>query len=218
MDMTSLRRNSNSAQLTELLLVTKALILVYACATATQGQSRGQTSARDTARQIQRVERDQQLLLKPLPPNKEDNSARQAVLKQSKEDFKNIQGINNKMMANAWAKEELDYNSISDSISQIKSKAIRLKSNLSLPEPEKESEEKPLGLSVANVKDFRAALLRLDKSIMSFVTNPIFKESTVVEVPLATRASHDLEMVIELSENLQKAAKSLNKHSSKDTH
>jgi uncharacterized lipoprotein YehR (DUF1307 family) len=217
MDMTSLRRNSNSAHLTKLLSVINALFLVYACATATQGQSRGQTSARDTARQIQRVERDQQLLLKPLPPNKEDNSARQAVLKQSKEDFKNIQGINNKMMANAWAKEELDYNSISESISQIRSKAIRLKSNLSLPESEKENEEKPLALSVANVKDFRAALLRLDKSIMSFVTNPVFKESSVMEVSLATHASHDLDTVIELSENLQKAAKSLNKKS-KDDH
>ncbi len=217
MDMTSLRRNSNSGQLTKLLFVTIALILVCACATGTQGQSRSQPSARDTARQIQRVERDQQLLLKPIPPKKEDNSARLAVLKQSKEDFKNIQGINNKMMANAWAKEELDYNSISESISQIRSKAIRLKSNLSLPESEKENEEKPLALSVANVKDFRAALLRLDKSIMSFVTNPVFKESSVMEVSLATHASHDLGMVIELSENLQKAAKSLNKKS-KDDH
>jgi len=217
MDMSSIRINSNSAQLTKLLFVTKALILVYACATATQGQSRGQPSAGDTARQIQRVERDQQLLLKPLPPNKEDNSARQAALKQSKEDFKNIQGINNKMMANAWAKEELDYNSISESISQIRSKAIRLRSNLSLPEPEKEKEEKPLVLPTASVKDFRAALLRLDKSIMSFVTNPIFKESSVMEVSLATRASHDLETIIELSENLQQSAKSLNKKS-KDDH
>jgi hypothetical protein len=215
--MTSLRRNSNSGQL-KLLFVTQILILVYACATGTQGQTRGQPSARDTARQIQRVERDQQLLLKPLPPNKEDESARLAALKQSKEDFKNIQGINNKMMANAWAKNELDYNSISDSISQIRSKAIRLRSNLLLPEPEKENEEKPLDLAVASVKDFRAVLLRLDKSIMSFVTNPLFKESAVMDVSLANRASHDLEMVIALSENLQKAAKSLNKLSSKDTH
>jgi len=216
MDMTSLRRNSNSGQLTKLLFVTKVLILVYACATATPGQSRS-PSARDTARQIQRVERDQQLLLKPLPPKKEDDSARRAALKQSKEDFKNIQGINNKMMANAWAKEELDYNSISDSISQIRSKAVRLKTNLSLPEPEKEKEEKPLDLAAASVKDFRAALLRLDKSIMSFVTNPIFKESSVMEVSLATRASHDLKTIIELSENLQQSAKSLNKKS-KDDH
>jgi len=217
MDMTRLRRNSNSGQLKKLVFVTQTLILVSACATGAQGQSRGQPSAKDTARQIQRVERDQQLLLKPIPPKKEDDSARQAALKQSKEDFKSIQGINNKMMANAWAKDELDYSSISDSITQIRSKAIRLRSNLSLPKPEKQNEEKPVGLSVASVKDFRAGLLQLDGSIMSFVTNPLFKESTVMEVSLATRASHDLEMVIELSENLQKAAKSLNKKS-KDTH
>ena len=216
MDMTSLRRNSNSGQLTKILFVTQTLILVYACTTGTQGQSR-QPSARDTARQIQRVERDQQLLLKPIPAKKEDESARLTALRQSKEDFRSIQGINNKMMAKAWAKDELDYNSISDSISQIKSKAIRLRSNLSLPKPEKQNDEKPVDLSVASVKDFRAALMLLDRSLMSFVTNPLFKESTVIEVALATQASHDLEMVIELSENLQKAAKSLNKKSN-DTH
>ena len=132
MDMSSRRRNSNSAHLTKLLFVTKALILVYACATATPGQSRS-PSARDTARQIQRVERDQQLLLKPIPPKKEDDFARRAALKQSREDFRNLQEIHNKMMANAWAKDELDYNSISDSIYQIRSKAIGLRSNLSLP-------------------------------------------------------------------------------------
>ena len=217
MEVTSLRRNSNSGHLTELLFIIQTLILIYACAIGIQGQSRGQPSAKDTARQIQRVERDQQLLLKPLPPEKEDNSARLAALKQSKEDFRNIQGINNKMMTNAWAKDELDFNSISDSISQIRSKAIRLRSNLSLPKPEKQDEEKAVDLSVASVKDFRAALLRLDGSIMSFVTNPLFKESTVIEMSLATRASHDLETIIELSDDLQKAAKSLNKKS-KEAH
>jgi hypothetical protein len=216
MDITLLKINSNSGQLTKLLFVTQTLILVYTCATGAHAQTR-QPSAKDTARQIQRVERDQLLLNQPLPPTKEDDSARLAALKQSKEDFRSIQGINNKMMATAWAKDELDYSSISDSISQIKSKAIRLRSNLSLPKPEKQSEEKPVELSVASVKDFRAALMLLDRSLMSFVTNPLFKESTVMEVSLATRASHDLEMVIELSENLQKAAKSLSKKP-KNTH
>jgi hypothetical protein len=121
------------------------------------------------------------------------------------------------MMANAWAKDELNYDAISDSISQIRSKAIRLRSNLSLPKSEKEDEEKPLDLSVASGKDFRAALLLLDRSIMNFATNPLFKESSVMEVSLATRARHDLENVIELTESLQKAAKSLNKKS-KDDH
>jgi hypothetical protein len=118
-------------------------------------------------------------------------------------------------MDNAFAKDELDSNSIADSLSQIRSKAIRLRSNLSLPttEEEKNVAEKPIDLAVASAKDFRSALLRLDQSIMNFVTNPLFKESTVVEVSLAKKASHDLELVIELSEQLQKAGKSLNKKS-----
>ena len=213
MDMTSLRSSSNSDQKRKLFFVIQTLILLWTCTTETQGQSRGQPSARDAARQIQRVERDQQLLLKPLPPEKEDDSVRRAVLKQIKEDFRNIQGVNNKMMANAWAKDELDYSSISDSISEIRSKAVRLRSNLALPrtEKEKDAEEKPAYLPAGDVKDFRAALLQLDRSIMDFVTNPLFKDATVMEVSLATRASHDLETVIQLTESIQKAAKSFKK-------
>jgi hypothetical protein len=176
-------------------------------------------SMRDRAREIERVERERELNTKPLPSKKDDDSIRLILLKQSKEDFKTLQNVNNKMMANAFERDELDYGSITDSISEIRSKAIRLRSNLELPksEEEKDSDAKPPDLSVAGAKDFRAALLQLDKSIMKFVTNPLFKDSAVVKVDLATQASHDLEMVISQSENLQKAARSLNKKS-KDTH
>ena len=180
------------------MLVAQTLILLSACATGTQGQQ-----SRARVLEINRVERERQLLLKPLPAKKDDDSARLAVLKQIKEDFKNIQGLNNTMMANAWAHEELDYGYISDSISQIKSRATRLRSNLALPKA-KDVEEKQLDLARAGVKEFRAALLLLDKSIMSFVTNPLFQKTSVVEVNLAAQASHDLKAIIELCGNLQK--------------
>jgi hypothetical protein len=160
---------------------------------------------RDQVLKIERVERDQQLLRKPLPAKKDDDSARLAVLKQISEDFKNIQDLNNTMMAKAWAHQELDYGYISDSISQIKSKATRLRSNLALPKA-KDIDEKQLNLARASVKEFRAALLLLDKSIMSFVRNPLFQKANVVEVNLAAQASHDLKVIIELSGNLQKSA------------
>lgn len=212
MDIASLKRTSSSSRLRNLLLVAQTLILLSACTTRTQGQRSGvnHPTLGDRVREIERVERERQLLLKPLPAKKDDDSVRLAALKQSKEDFKNIQGLNNTMMANAWAHEELDYGYISDSISQIKSKATRLRSNLALPKA-KDLKEKQLDLARAGVKEFRAALLLLDRSIMNFVTNPLFQKSNVVEVGLASRASHDLEVVIELSGNLQKAAEHLNK-------
>lgn len=207
MDIASLEKTSSSVRLRNLLLVAQTLILLLAGTPRTQGQQ-----SRARVLEIERVERERQLLLKPLPAKKDDDSARLAVLKQIKEDFKSIQGLNNTMMANAWAHEELDYGHISDSISQIKSKATRLRSNLALPKA-KDVEEKQLDLARAGVKEFRAALLLLDKSIMSFVTNPLFQKSNVVEVNLATQASHDLKVIIELSGNLQKSATALMKKS-----
>jgi hypothetical protein len=205
MDKASLKKTSSSIRLRNLLLVAQTLILLSAGTTMTQGQS-----MRDQVLKIERVERDRDLLQKPLLAKKDDDPARLAVLKQIREDFKNIQAVNNTMMANAWARKELDYGYISDSISQIKSKATRLRSNLALPKAkdgdEKDGDEKQLNVAPAGVKEFRAALLLLDKSIMSFVTNPLFQNANVVEVKLAAKASHDLKVIIELSGNLQKSA------------
>lgn len=212
MDIASLKKTSSSGRLRNLLLVAQTLILLAACTTRTQGQQSGlnHPTLGDKVREINRVERERQLLLKPLPAKRDDGSVRLAVLKQIREDFKNIQGLNNTMMADAWAHEELDYGHISDSISQIKSKATRLRSNLALPKA-KDVEEKQLDLARAGVKEFRAALLLLDKSIMSFVTNPLFQEANVVEVNLGAQASHDLKLIIELSGSLHKSAAALMK-------
>jgi len=208
-------------RLINLLLVTQLIssLSVYSSEARAWVPGITQSAMRDRAREIERVERDRELNNKPIPPKKDDDSARLILLKQSKEDFKVLQGVNNKMMADAWDHDDLDYGSISESISQIRSRAVRLRSSLALPktEEEKQPDKKPADLTTASVKEFRAALLRLDKSIMNFVTNPLFKDSAVVEMDLATRASHDLEMVIEQSETLQKVARSLTKKS-KDTH
>ncbi len=152
---------------------------------------------------------DALILLAPLP-SRQTKSDRLLALKQIKEDFRDIQDVNNRMMANAWSREELDYFYISDKVSQIRAKAVRLKTNLSLPEA-RDVEKKQPDSVLTGVKEFRAALLLLDQSIMSFVTNPLFQKTNVVEVGPATRASHDLEVVIKLSGKLQKAAATFNR-------
>jgi hypothetical protein len=169
----------------------------------------------DQAREIERVEMNQQLLLRRLPPIN-DEPARKALLKQISDDFRDMQGLNNKMMADTWSREVPNYDFISDMISQIRGKANRLKLNLSLPESQN-SDRKEFHLGDVNVQQFRAALLVLDKSIMSFVTNPIFRETKIVEMKMATQASRDLETVLQLSGNIKKAASRLNKKS-KDGH
>jgi hypothetical protein len=49
----------------------------------------------------------------------------------------------------------------------------------------------------------------MDRSIMSFVTNPMFKERNVMKVESATQASQDLADIIRFSATLKKVAESL---------
>ena len=136
-----------------------------------------------------------------------DNSeATRALIKQTSDDFRAIQNINNKMMAQVYATEAIDYDRTSAAIAQINTKAIRLKNNLSLPNPK---EVKKKDLNVSGAKEFKSALLLMDRSIMRFVTNPIFQKPNVMEVESATRASQDLTDIIALSATLKKIADNL---------
>jgi hypothetical protein len=190
-------------------LLVQALIILSVCTVTIQGQRQPAVPARDVVRTIQRQEMDLLLLRKLLPAAKDDASTR-AVLKQIRDDFKDMQRLNNKMMAEAWAREALDYQHISDMVSQIRSKAARLKSNLSLPEAEP-PEKSQMRTETSSAKEFRAALLLFDKSVISFATNPLFQQSNIVEVKSANQASRDLAAVIELSGKLKKVALRLSK-------
>ena len=198
-------RRENSENLR---LVIQALILLSVCFATTQAQpGRQRDPMRERVRAMETKEMDRLLLYKPLAAAKDD-PARRAVLKQIGEDFAVLQSLNNKMMAEAWARVDIDYPDISDRVSQIRGKAKSLKTNLLLPEA-RDVDKKLVAPTVGGEKEFRAALLLLDKSIMSFVTNPLFQKTSVVEMNLATRASYDLKVIIELSGNLQKIAATL---------
>jgi hypothetical protein len=139
-------------------------------------------------------------------PAGDNSEVTRALLKQTSDDFKTIQNINNKMMAEVYATETVDYERTSAAIAQINTKAVRLKNNLSLPDAKK---VKSKDLTVSGAKEFKSALLLMDRSIMSFVTNPIFKERNVVEVESATHASQDLADIIRFSATLKKIADNL---------
>lgn len=169
-----------------------------AATTATRGQIND-----ETFRELMRVERES---INSSAPS--SDAGRKALLKQLREDFKAVQELNNKMMAEAWSREPLDYQGLAKMISDINVRAIRLKANLSLPPPETDR-KKYTPAAVSNLKDFRAALLRMDQCVMSFVRNPVFQKPDVVEINSAAQASYDLENVIALSSNLKKMAASL---------
>ena len=183
------------------------LTLVCMSVTFTSTQAQRKTP-RDVVMESNRQELDNLLLRKPILAT-EDKSARQAVLKQINDDFKNLQVLNNKLMSEVEDQGGVDYKEISTMLADIGSRAARLKSNLALPKVDEKKEKANSELTTsAALKD---RLMEFDKVVMSFATNPIFQQANVIDVELAKQASGDLATIIERSGKLKKAAAKLAK-------
>jgi len=175
--------------------------------TFTSSQAQRKTP-RDVVMESNRQELDNLLLRKPILAT-EDKSARQAVLKQINDDFKNLQVLNNKLMSEVEDQGGVDYKEISTMLADIGSRAARLKSNLALPKVDEKKEKANSELTTAAALKDR--LMEFDKVVMSFATNPIFQQANVIDVELAKQASGDLATIIERSGKLKNAAAKLAK-------
>ncbi|HEX8151176.1 MAG TPA: hypothetical protein VF591_28595 [Pyrinomonadaceae bacterium] len=137
-------------------------------------------------------------------------------LDQIAEDFERIQAVNNRMMAAVMRSDSPDYRLVSDSTAEIRKRAARLKSGLSLPEPEGGEPGKGDGYkSPADAAQLKAALLRLDRALMSFVKSPVFRNTDVFDAADGARAGRDLEEVIELSRLIGRDAERMSKGAGK---
>ena len=131
------------------------------------------------------------------------------ALAQIAEDYQRIQLINNRMMSGAMSRPVPNFRDIAEATAEIKRRANRIKDNLRLPAPEKDKSVK--AIQVNDATQMKAALLDLDRSIMSFIKSPIFKNTSVVDLEEATKASRDLVTIIESSHLLSKEARKLSK-------
>ena len=121
-------------------------------------------------------------------------------------DFRRIQIVNNRMLGAVMNAAEPDYRLISEANAEIRKYAARLKSSLSLPEPGKAEGEGREYRPPADAAGMKAVLLLLDRALMSFVKNPVFKNPDVVDAKEGVRARRDLDRVIELSRLIGKDA------------
>jgi hypothetical protein len=173
-------------------------------------QRPGERPMRDVVDELSRIDTNRAVDLQRIKANA-PNEVRQAIQKQITEDFRELQALNNKMMAATWEQPTLDYKYISRMTGEIAKKATRLKSNLGLPKSEeKEAVERAEEISTSEA--FKAQLLSLDRSVMSFVTNPIFQKTSVMDLRLANQAKSDLEAVISMSNKLKRVSEKLGKH------
>ena len=127
------------------------------------------------------------------------------------EDYRDLQQVNNKMMASTMRAAEPDYKMVAGSLADIRRRAERLRENLALPAPGARGEAKAEPKPAADAAGMKAALLALDRSIMSFVRSPLFRNTDVLDAEAAAGASSDLADVIERSRLAAKDAERLGK-------
>lgn len=156
--------------------------------------------------QLTLIEKDRQRAVKRDP---------QLAFAQIREDFRRLQILNNDVMRAVSSSREPNYKTISDSAREIKRRAARLKLNLVFPEAEREEEGPARLIQSPDASDLKPSVAALDTLIFSFVTNPVFKETSVVDARLGIKARRDLEAIIELSEKLRRNAEKMSKSASK---
>ena len=192
------------AQLKYRILGAMTIFLGFACVTV-QGQRPGERPMRDVIDELSRIDTSRAVDLQKIKGSNR-NEIREVIAKQVVEDFREMQALNNKMMATAWSQSDVDYKYISKMVGEIGKRAGRLKTNLMLPKIEEKTEPTQTSPEIANTDALKNELLLMDKSLMRFVNNPIFQKTSVIDLELANRATRDLNAVIEMSNKLKKVS------------
>ncbi len=143
---------------------------------------------------------------------KSENSPNQNF-PQIKEDFERIQIINSDVLQAASTHDAApDYMRISEAASELKKRAVRLKSNLFAAESEKHSKDKSKeATEQQQQQDVKSLLVALDSAIGGFVSSPIFQNIKVIDPQDSAKARQSLEQVIKLSTQVSKEADKMKK-------
>ncbi len=117
-----------------------------------------------------------------------------------REDYVRLQITNNELAEAISTGTRLDLKFVSNATNEIRKRASRLKTSLALPEPEN---AEPFKVTV-EANHLRLALERLDRLVLSFVRNPIFRTPRLIDIKESGTAQLELEEIIELSDQIKK--------------
>ncbi len=134
--------------------------------------------------------------------NKHFKKEQVSLFAQIREDFTRLQVVNNEMMQTVFVKKNVDRKSIAATTAEINKRATRLSENLVLPRLDDKAKNQKRD-DAGNDSGLQAGLLKLDRCIMSFIGNPLFKQPDVVDAQLALKARRDLDLIIRLSKQLK---------------
>jgi hypothetical protein len=194
-----------------------ALTFVLALSLSENAVGQSSRDRPDPARHAEENERDLEQRMWNLRMLSEEASkprpkrpAPEQALEQLQKDFTQLQILNKSLLRAALGNTPLDPRFVSKSVTEIRERAERLNTNLALPQPAERQAIEP----VASPQQLKPSVIRLGRLIFSFIDNPFFKEASVVDTQLTTKARRDLEDIIELSGQIKKGTEPLSKANS----
>lgn len=194
------------------------MLMVLACGVATKGRGQSVNTPQSRSGRTDKVSREQQrqIEMQMIEQALMDGNSRPAgpypplVLDQIREDFLRIQVIERKLtQATAAGHNTFDLDLIARSAGELKKRSNRLKKNLALPRPEAPQLERSEIAVEATSEQLRISISHLSKMIDAFVTNPMFKQSKLVDAQLSAQAHQDIEAIIELSSQIKRSSEKL---------
>lgn len=191
-----------------------ALAALFFVVALTPAAPRAQTSSQ-AARDARRAEMEtRQRTLWDLEKLQKKGAAktpdRRPLYREVAEEFQQLQIVNYSLAGVADPKVALDYARVRKESAEVRKRAARLKSYLSLPEVE-ESRKQDAAAEIQTPEALRSAVRRLDALVNSFVWNPVFQKPDVVDLGQSSKASRDLAGILGLSEQIRKSAEEMGK-------
>ena len=175
--------------------------------------ARAQSSQAARDRDARRLDMEmRQRTLRDLDKNINKRPARvpdaRPVFNEVAEEFKQLQLVNYSLAGVTDPKVPLDYARVRKESAEVRKRAARLKSYLSLPEVGAD-EKQEKAAEIQTPEALRAAVGRLDALVNSFAWNPVFQKPDVVDLEQSAKASRDLAGILSLSELIRKSAEEL---------
>lgn len=135
-------------------------------------------------------------------------SSNKRLANQFIEDFDRLGKIDTEVLAPMSVAGSIDYTKLSQIAAEIKNRATRIKHALANFIESQKNVKNECAAEPANLGFF---IPELDRVMKSFIDNPVFRVNSPNDAELRTAAGRDLEAIINLSEVVNKVAKSLSK-------
>ena len=154
-----------------------------------------ENSTRMRSIELERIKRES-AKLRPRESSKEQ----EIKFAEIKEDFENIQKLQDGIIKSYTSEKKINYSKISQSAADMRNKALRLNANLFGTKSDETNVSEDSNNAEKN--SVRNLIIELDNAVGSFISSPIFQNTKVVDRKASEIAQSDLKKILNLSRAL----------------